>query len=223
MGLRVITQPDVEPISLAEARAHLRSDAQYDSPINSPSEADDDDLILTLITAAREWAEGFTGLTIAQKVLQYTMDAFPTGTTRSDRTIELPGAPVRFLVSVGYSGTESDGNSPETMIDADLEMLEEDYQLDLTATPPRLAPVASTWPSARTVFNAARVQYAAGYSIEGDSPYDYPLPRSIKQAMLLIIAHWYANTEDGAPVKIHEIHLGAKQILRNYRINKGMA
>ena len=215
MGLRIITAPDVEPISLAEARAHLRSDAQYDSPLDSPLEADDDALINDLITAAREWAEKFTGRTIAQAVLQYTLDAFPSGTTVEDRTIEIPGGPVRFLVSVGYSGIENEVNT-------DLEVAEADYQFDFTNSPARLAPV-DAWPSARAVLNAIRVQYAAGYNVTGDSPYDFPLPRAIKQAMLLCIGHWYANTEDGAPVNIQEIHLGAKSMLRGYRIEKGMA
>lgn len=223
MGLRVITQPDVEPITLAEARTHLRDDAQYDSPQDDPLEELDDDLILTLITAAREWAEEFTGRTIAQKVLEYTMDAFPTGTTVADRTIELPGAPIQTLVSVTYSGTEPNEEDPEVTVDADVVIDAADYQVDLVLNPPRLAPVASAWPTARTVFNAARVRYIAGYTLPTDSPNDYPLPKLMKQAMLLVIGHWYANTEDGAPVKITEIHMGAKSMLRPFRLNKGMA
>jgi uncharacterized phiE125 gp8 family phage protein len=214
MGLRVITPADVEPISLAEARTHLRDDAQYDSPYDTPLSELDDDLIQTLITAARQWAEEFTGRTIAQATLEYNLDAFPSGTEVADRVIELPGSPIQSLVSVGY--TNADG--AQTIDSAD-------YQIDLVSNPPRLSPAVdvSAWPATTTMMNAVQVQYLAGYTLPTDSPNDYPLPKLMKQAILLVIGHWYANTEDGAPVKIQEIHLGAKSLLRNYRINKGMA
>ena len=58
-------QPTTEPVTLAEAQLHLRLDL-FGSPPSHP----DDTLVETLITAARENAEQYTGVTISQATYQ---------------------------------------------------------------------------------------------------------------------------------------------------------
>ena len=68
MGLRVTTPPADEPVSLADARAHLRVDG-----------TDEDALIGGLIVAAREYAEGFTGRRFVTTDMELTLEQFPAG------------------------------------------------------------------------------------------------------------------------------------------------
>ena len=64
--LKIITSAAVEPLTLEEVKLHLKVETDAD-----------DNLITSLITAARETAEVFTGRAIASQVLEYILDCFP--------------------------------------------------------------------------------------------------------------------------------------------------
>src|SRR5712692_3761461 len=66
MPLKLITPPTVEPIGLSEAKAHLRVDT-----------ADDDSFILAIISAARDYAEGFTRRRFLTQTWELALDHFP--------------------------------------------------------------------------------------------------------------------------------------------------
>jgi hypothetical protein len=65
-GIRIVNGPSVEPITLTEAKNYLKVNVSTD-----------DDLISACITAARHWAESFTGRSIAKKQYVFSLDAFP--------------------------------------------------------------------------------------------------------------------------------------------------
>lgn len=65
-GLTIETQPTSEPITLKQAKDFLRVDG-----------TDDDDLITSLVQAAREAVEVFTGRSFCYKGYLMTLDAFP--------------------------------------------------------------------------------------------------------------------------------------------------
>jgi uncharacterized phiE125 gp8 family phage protein len=46
------------------------------------------------------------------------------------------------------------------------------------------------WPSARSVRDAVQIRFIAGY---GDAASD--VPQAIKQAILLLVGHWFENRE----------------------------
>src|SRR5438876_12458534 len=71
-GVRVISYPFTEQISLQDAYDHLRLDA-YGSPLERP----DDDLINANITAAREWCEQYSGVALAPQILELGLGQFP--------------------------------------------------------------------------------------------------------------------------------------------------
>ena len=64
--ISIEVQPSVEPVSLTEAKNYLRLEI-----------TDDDTLITTLIKAAREACETFTGRSFVQKSYKQVLDSFP--------------------------------------------------------------------------------------------------------------------------------------------------
>lgn len=160
----------------------------------------EDDLISALITAAREYCEGFTGRALATQ----TLEAYPQRFPCADE-IELPRPPLQSVTSVKY--TDSDGD--ETTMTEDT-----DYIVDTDSTVGRIVlPYAETWPTATLyTVNPIKVRYVAGYET---------IPRSIKQAMLLLIGHWYANREAvlvGQGTMSKEIEFAVKALLTMQRV-----
>lgn len=166
--ITVVTAPSIEPVTLSEAKAHLRVDSDITA---------EDTLITNLIQAARETAEGRTWRAILQQTLLLTLDDWPEGDV-----IELPRPPLIKVNSVQYYDA---GGVLQTMDEAD-------YQVDAASEPGRVMPVyGGSWPSLREVPNAVQVEYEAGY---GDEAGD--VPQKLKQAILLTIGAWYAQREE---------------------------
>ncbi len=92
MGVSIITQPTVEPVSLEEAKLYLRVDA-----------TSEDDLISSLIQAAREYVETHTRRTLIYTTYRYTLDTFPgwNGLNFTSQPIELPKYPVAQTSAAG--------------------------------------------------------------------------------------------------------------------------
>jgi uncharacterized phiE125 gp8 family phage protein len=87
--IKLITAPKTEPISLVEAKLHLRVTTN-----------DDDTLISSLIKAARQSAENFTNRALASQVLELILDDFP------EKEIILPKPPVETVTSIKYTDCE---------------------------------------------------------------------------------------------------------------------
>lgn len=85
--LTLVTAPAAEPVTLAEARNHLR--------VDDPS---DDALIDGLVVAAREWAEAFTGRAMITQTWDYSITAWPSSGT----PIVLPRSPLQSVTWVRY-------------------------------------------------------------------------------------------------------------------------
>lgn len=163
---RVITAPAVEPVSLTEAKIHLRVDHNAD-----------DDYIATLITAAREHAEKISWRAFINRTLELSLTAWPC-----DNCIRLPFPPLVSVTSITYL---SYANVPATMSTADY-IVVADVEPGLIT----LA-YAKTWPSEqlRSVL-PIRIRYVAGYGATAVS-----VPARYKQAILLMVGHWYENRE----------------------------
>jgi len=85
-----------EPITLAMARLHLRLDTE-----GSPPSHPDDTLVEALIVAAREAAEGYTGLAIAYQSYTLALDEFP------DAAIVLGKWPINSIASITYKDADN--------------------------------------------------------------------------------------------------------------------
>lgn len=144
MGLTLITPPADEPVSLADAKAHLRVE-----------DTGDDALITALIVAARREAEHRTGRALVTQTWKLTLDAFPDG------KIELPRPPLASVSSIAY--TDADG-APQT-VDAG------DYQVVIDELIGYVQPAyGKAWPSARQVPGTIAVTFVAGYGAAAAVP-----------------------------------------------------
>lgn len=168
MRLTIVTPPSIEPVTLAEAKAHLRVDGN-----------DEDALINQLIAVARQALDGRDGLlgrALIQQVWKLTHDRFP-------RAIEIPLPPLISVDGITYL----DADAMTQTIDLGTVTVEGIGD----AAPAILRPVSgTTWPETYDHPEAIAITFKAGY---GTAAANVPAP--IKQAMLLDIAHMFENRE----------------------------
>lgn len=190
MNYSIITPVSTEPITVDEAKLHVRM---------TSSETAEDTLLGSLITAAREYCENYTGRALATQTIEAYLDRFPCF-----YEIELPRAPVQSVSSVKYK----DSAGTETTLPANT-----DYLVDVDRSVGRIVlPYGVSWPSFTPYpVNPVRIRFVAGYT-EANL-----IPKTIKQAMLLLIGHWYANREAVGTTK-GEMDFAVKSLLSMHRI-----
>jgi uncharacterized phiE125 gp8 family phage protein len=185
-SLRVITPPAERPVSLAEAKAHLRVTA-----------SDEDALINRLIGAATEWCEDQADLSLVSRTLEAGWDCVPEN---SSRMLRIPRPPLVSVTSMTYL----DVNGTEQTIAAG------DYVVDSASQPGRVVlKPSTTWPVLGEFPNALKVRFVAGYGAAS------AVPDRAKQACMLLIAHWYENRQEGITGTIATtIDSAARSLLR---------
>lgn len=206
---KIINVSASEQITVAEAADHLRIDAE-----GSPAEYPEQALLESIIIAARELCEGLSGLALVPQIAEVGLNAFPFDWVQNG--IRIPILPIRGVLSVTYPN----GAGGTTTLGSDL------YALNNYERPAVLYPAYGTsWPSLTPFPGQAVVRLSAGYDLPGDSPLEYPLPKSIRAAMLLVIGHLYENREqvtDATP-GLMEIPMGVTALLERYRVRMSMA
>jgi uncharacterized phiE125 gp8 family phage protein len=188
MSLTLITPPTSEPVSLAEARAHLRETG-----------TEEDGLIAGYLLAAREFAETHTGRALMAQTWDQTEDALGDG-------IRLRKTPVALVTSVQYL----DADGVEQMLASD------QYRVVRRAAGETVIVPAFgvVWPATQAVEGAVTVRYVAGY---GTGP--GVLPEAIRQAILLLVGHWFANREAvNAGAAPSELPMGVEALLFPHRV-----
>lgn len=190
------TDPAVEPVTLSEAKAHLRVDT-----------ADDDTYITGLIRAAREWVEQYLDRTLVHTQWVMRFDKFPADSTAD---IELPRPPMvasgtATAVVVAY--TLEDGTTASYGTSS--------FRVDRASTPGAVKTnYAQTWPPHRQDDNSVSVTWWAGYGASGSD-----VPASIRHAMLMLCSHWYeirgATVATGAVPQ--DVPFGVKSLLDSVR------
>jgi len=215
MALKLISPPASEPITLVEAKAHLRV-----------TDSDNDTLITALIKAARANAEGFMGRALVDQTWELYLDSFPTysvnvnsycnvtSTAPGALAIEVPLPPLIQVTQIAYD----DANGDEQIIASG------SYYVDNVSEPGWVVPSGiSQWPTPINAINSVRVRFRAGY-LTNDSPADTFVPEDIKAAIKLILGSLYEHRETQVVGLIaNELPLGVEQLLRRYRVLLGMA
>lgn len=173
--LKLTAPPSPEPVSLAEAKAHLRVDV-----------ADDDTLIGTLITAARQHVEAVTGRALMPQTWEYYIDAFPA----DGGAVEIPIAPLTGITKVSFADPTTGAFSDATLTDYQVDMPAGERAQRGTVVPK----TGKTWPSdVSTQPNSARFTFTAGYADAAS------VPAALKAAILLLVGDLYANREARMP------------------------
>lgn len=199
----MVTQPAVEPLTLAEAKLHLRVADTFTA---------DDDYVTALIVAARRFVENYTGRALIEQTFDLKLDSFPCW------QIDVPRPPLISVTSITYVDTAGDTQTVDAA----------DYQVDTDADQGgRIQPAyLKYWKSTRADLNAVVIRCIAGYLGAGSpaSDYDYSanVPAEIKQAMLLVIGHLYEHresvSEQAGVINAAVLPQGATWLLAPYRV-----
>lgn len=189
------TPPAVEPVTLAEAKAHLRVDV-----------SDDDALIGAIVKAAREFCEEYLDRTLVHTQWTMRADSFPPSGTQD---VELPRPPMAtagtttavvltYTLESGATATYSTAN----------------YRVDRHATPGAVKTLyGQTWPAHLIDDNSISVTWWGGYGADGTS-----VPAAIRSAILMIVGSLYEHRSAVLTGTISkEIEFGVKALLDTHR------
>jgi uncharacterized phiE125 gp8 family phage protein len=178
-NLTLITSPAVEPMTLTEVKAYLRLD--------DTSDDSDDIYISSLITVAREYCEEYQHRAYVTQTWELSLQKFPIDETDllnnnlSNSIIEIPKGSLKTINSVTYK----DSAGVVTTMEPEIDYVVSSRGILGRISPPfgKIFPVCLLYPLDPIVIN-----FTCGY---GDD--EAKIPGRIKQAMLLLISHWYEN------------------------------
>lgn len=174
--LKSITQPAVEPVTLAEAKAQLRV-------VTSHEDVD----IARMIVAAREAAEQYTRRAFVAQVWEAGYERFP-----DCGVFELAKPSLISVVSVSYT---DDDDVEQTLVAGT------DYTVDTYSEPGRvIRRTGVTWPTITEAGIRVRVRFMAGFPQGEGSPGDDTenVPEPIRHAILLHVAEMFENRDTAA-------------------------
>jgi len=166
MSLQLITPPSLEPVTLEEAKAHLKVDT-----------ADDDALIVRLIAAARARAEWHTGRAFVTQSWILWRDGWA-------QCVEIPLPPLQAIAAVTTFAPDGTPN----VLDPDL------YTVDAASQPARLAFGCIPPVGLRTI-NAIAIAFDAGYGGAADDV-PAPLREAILEIVAELYVHRGDGPED---------------------------
>ena len=216
-----------EPVTLAEAKLHLRIDS-----------SDDDNLISALITTARRWAEDYCDRTFVASQYILSLDSFYGAI----------GSPVQFGLKAdgnnieGRQGTvpqldielprppaspfDSDGQSNPVFITyipaaggTRTTLSSSEYRVDYDATPGVARPLyGKTWPSHLVDQNSVKVTYYAGPSSYWTNDYGGTQnTAAVAAAIKMVVGHLWSNRDASTETALSEVPFGVKAMLDTLR------
>ncbi len=188
MSTILTTPPSVEPISLAEAKVHLRI-----------THNDDDTYISALIISARRAVEQRYDISLLQQSWSVFVDDWP-----DVGIFDLPLFPVMSIADVKIYG---DDDVAATLDPAH-------YYLDTVSRAARLVlRMGRIFPPPGRRANGIEIKLVAGFGATAAS-----VPSTIKQALLITLSDWFANRgdEQSASLPISALELLAP--FRNVRV-----
>jgi uncharacterized phiE125 gp8 family phage protein len=212
----LITPPAVLPVTLDEAKEHLRV-AIYDED-GAVFAGDDDTLIEAFIGGAVSHLDGWTGILgrcLVEQTWRMDFDAFCS-------ELVLPLGPVIEIVTVTWRN--EDGQM--ATIDSDEYLL----KTDAGGRAHVRFRNGYTFPSGLYESDPVSVTFKAGYptipAVEADPEADPPVeavpaastvPSAIKVAILLLVAEWFNNREATIPGSISELPFAVNALLAPFR------
>lgn len=183
-GIVTVTEPSIEPVSVVEAREHLRLDDDVD-----------ESLVFSLILTARQWAENYTGRSFINRTMQMYLDGFSekdtplwegtrTGIhiTNYENYIEIVSAPVSAVSSIKYY---DDSNTQSTWATTN-------YYVDTIREPARISLTdTGVFPTDLRKANGLEINYTAGYGANRTD-----VPEAIRVAIMQYMTFMYEHRGD---------------------------
>jgi uncharacterized phiE125 gp8 family phage protein len=160
----LLTPPLVEPVTLDDAKHWLKLDTE-----------DEDDLVQTLISAARLMIEAASGNLLIDQTWRIVLDAWPV-----NGRVRLPISPLRAIVAARVYG--ADGQPVPLAANA--------LAIEAGAEPPVLVVAAAVATPGRLT-QGIEIDVQAGHG-----PLPAAVPAPIRQAILRLVACWYENRGD---------------------------
>ena len=195
MSWQITVEPATEPITLTEAREHLR---------NEDLAGVDDDYVNTLIVAARRYCEAYCNRVFITQTWRQNEDKW------SD-PIQLKVNPVISVTSLKYIDTNE---SQQTITDN-----ANNYQKDLNSDVAKIYDgLVNTFPALGDSINPIEIISVCGFGAAADVPDD------IKHAIKFMVSYFYENRE-GVNVPLTNTAsdikppTAVKSLLTRYRIN----
>lgn len=196
----LVTAPTIEPITVEEAKEHLRIDS-----------AEADAHVTGLIQVARDMVESHTRRALMKQTWDWKLDTFP-----SCEPWELPKAPLLSVTSITYvdtNGTTQTWSSSEYTV--------------LAPAGPRAEPgtvainYGETYPAVRGQPNAVTVRFVAGYSSSATAATARAaVPYPIRHAIKVLVAELDARREAAVVGKsIAEVPLSVSRLLAPYVVH----
>jgi uncharacterized phiE125 gp8 family phage protein len=162
----VLSPPAAEPVTLAQARAFLKLD-----------ETAEDELLGSLITAARLVVEARSGRILVDQSWRLVLDRWPAG-----GAIRLPLSPVSAIIAARVYDLLG---SPQPVAEGSL-------ALDGAGDPPMLRIVGEV-PEIGRERAAIEIDLVAGHGPQPDA-----VPAPLRQAVLRLAARWFEQRGDVA-------------------------
>ena len=190
----LITPPAIQPVTLAEAKLHLRVDHN-----------DEDALIQSLIRAATEHLDGLTGILgrcLVEQVWRQDHDRFarqmiiPLGpaVTAQSITWRDPAGQLSTVPSVSYDLRTDDAGNAVIRFDADY-----------------------AFPTNLHESRAIAITFKAGYETNPGPPATSTVPDPLKVAILLLVGHWYQNREAVSAAGMASLPFAVEALIAPYR------
>lgn len=176
-GLVLVSDPAVEPLTLPELKWQCSVD--FDT---------DNDQITDLGIGARQFFEESTDQQLITASWKLTLEQFPPGcnglsVAGESPSIEilLPRSPLQAVTKIEYTDTAGTVQTLATT----------EYQVDAAREPGRVKPAfGKSWPIVQPGYGSVAITFRAGY---GDAAAN--VPRTIRDAIKLMVAHRYRNRE----------------------------
>jgi uncharacterized phiE125 gp8 family phage protein len=170
MNAVLVAGPAVEPIALDEMRAFLRLD-----------DAGQDDLLASLINAARHCVEASSGRLLIAQTWRLALDHWP-----ESRAVSLPLSP---LIAIETIRVLNGAGAAEILASAL-------YWLDTAADPPRVL-VDAAAPAPGRSPHGIELDLRVGY---GDTANAVPAP--LRQAIRMLAARWFEHRGDESEAQL---------------------
>ena len=188
---KLIQAPLIEPFTVEELAAHTYADDDHH------------DYLQTLVPRARKRFEQRTGRLLVEQTWQFAMPKFC-------KEIVLPTAPLRSITSIKYINTLG---QYVTLEPTEYRVVE--HGLTATITPE----LGGNWPAVGfKVADAVQIECVMGHAavvndaIDANTLIDKDKYDLAKQAILILVADWFRNREDTAPVQLYDMPNAFKAI-----------